>query len=84
MKVDEKLRKYIENSKACIVVTNEGTMLNGSGEMILACFCVLIGRLVKEMGRELVEKTIKLGLMNDEELNQALLEVIMGKGDKNE
>ena len=65
--IKERTKILTDGAKKCLLITEKGMMMEGTSSDLLALLTTLITELKKELPIDVLETSLKMGLMSDEE-----------------
>ena len=65
--IEERTKILTDGAKKCLLITEKGMMMEGTSSDLLALLTMLITELKKELPIDVLETSLKMGLMSDEE-----------------
>ena len=65
--IEERTKILTDGAKKCLLITEKGMMMEGTSSDLLALLTMLITELKGELPIDVLETSLKMGLMSDEE-----------------
>ena len=65
--IEERIKLLTDGAKKCLLITEKGMMMEGGTSDLLALLTMMISELKKELPIDILEISLKMGLMSDEE-----------------
>lgn len=65
--IKERIKILTDGAKKCLLITEKGMMMEGTSSDLLALLTMLITELKGELPIDVLETSLKMGLMSDEE-----------------
>lgn len=65
--IEERTKILTDGAKKCLLITEKGVMMEGKTSDLLALLTIMISELKQELPIDILEDSLKMGLMSDEE-----------------
>ena len=65
--IEERTKILTDGAKKCLLITEKGMMMEGKTADLLALLTIMISELKQELPIDVLEDSLKMGLMSDEE-----------------
>ena len=65
--IEERTKILTDGAKKCLLITEKGMMMEGKTADLLALLTIMISELKQELPIDVLENSLKMGLMSDEE-----------------